>query len=423
MAQFTKKRRVELSEYDEVMTMDQFPDAVMTKIFSNLASVEKIRLSRVCKQWNTVAHQPWKNADFLSFYGLESRRNPLVDDHINKRIVLKTTNPKIYRKVLSLCGDNIIFLSLSDKIDIFNASILTSIAEYCQNLTHLRINHIYDPYNAGLNQLLCVNKNLELFTISDFNDYNRLARCLRHLPTQTLRELKIRSSEKQLNIEPYIQSLNTLLHKTSLTSLNIDCGDDKTIKTISEHKDIKFLSLRRFSSESDIDFSHISKLCNLIHVDFSYCRNYVNDNVIECIVKNAKNIKILDLNECNQITMIGLSAICTMTKLKKLQLAGVEAVDNYVLDMIPSSVTTLGLALTSINDDGVQSFIMRHDNLIDLDIRDCAITNDTLQAAVDATKYRTNNKVLLIAYTFNPVYDSSPFKGESPLLKLVSTIG
>lgn len=164
----------------------------------------------MCKRWQAIDKALWSSADLLSFYAVESRKSPLIDDNINSRIILKTTQPKIYRKVLSMCGPNISHLSLSDKIDVINASIVSTIAEFCQNLTHLRINHVFNPYTAGLSQLLSVNRNIKLFTINDFQDYNQLARCLRHLSMHTLRELKIKSGQKQENIEDFIASLNTV---------------------------------------------------------------------------------------------------------------------------------------------------------------------------------------------------------------------
>lgn len=117
-------------------------------------------------------------------------------------------------------------------------------------------------------------------------------------------------------------------------------------------------------------------------------------------------------------------AICSLKKLKKLQLSGIDTVDDYILGLIPMSVETLGLSVCSITDDGAQPFIRKHSNLQDLDIRFCAITNQTLEVAVQVTKKRVNNKVLTISYTHDDVFDVLPFNcDDSPLLKLIPSSG
>lgn len=81
-----------------------------------------------------------------------------------------------------------------------------------------------------------------------------------------------------------------------MVSLNIDRGDEKTIETISEHQELQLLSLRRFETPFDVEFIGIGKLRNLIHLDLSYCRRYVTNELITNVVENSKNLRMLDLN-------------------------------------------------------------------------------------------------------------------------------
>ena len=110
----------------------------------------------------------------------------------------------------------------------------------------------------------------------------------------------------------------------------------------------------------DAGILHLKRMRNLRHFEIAVAGvpAYNITNASMAMIGGLKNMEILRLYFCSRITDIGIEYLAGLTNLKELTLNGCS-ITNRSLNLLSkfSKLETLGLAATSITDEGVETII------------------------------------------------------------------
>ncbi|XP_044001951.1 dynein regulatory complex subunit 6-like [Aphidius gifuensis] len=142
-------------------------------------------------------------------------------------------------------------------------------------------------------------------------------------------------------------------------------------------------------------YNDLSKLQYIENLNLSFC-DKVGDSAIIAIAKNCKLLKSLNIAVCPSITSTAFIALTSLKNLKELDVAVNDNVeDNFIVKL--RGIKSLSCSdCGELTDAGVIQFIKNNPDLEFLDIWDTQITTDTIIAAEEVSKNRTNDTFLSI---------------------------
>jgi hypothetical protein len=164
---------------------------------------------------------------------------------------------------------------------------------------------------------------------------------------------------------------------------------DKTLLGISKLSNLTYLNLSeqiKVTTEVMIEIGKMSKLHNL---SLNECTSAVDDSTLKDCMAGLSNLTKLDLTECTDITIKGISQLTKLVQLKNLFLEGIFNVDDKCVRLISnmSSLATLSLSSTGISESSV-IYLSKLTNLLILTLSDTKINGSTIRRISTLPKLR-----------------------------------
>lgn len=152
--------------------------------------------------------------------------------------------------------------------------------------------------------------------------------------------------------------LSVLRELSALESLNLDLSsiDDEGMKCVCEVKWLRKLSMNHCRFVTSVGFGGLRELRELRELRLEFCDG-VNDDVMKIIGNTHKELELLRIARCNNITDVGFGMICGLNALRKLDIHSVEISDEGMHILCESknmgNVMSLDLSYCkNITDDG-----------------------------------------------------------------------
>ena len=203
------------------------PHVVLSQIFQNLSSLDRLSASHVCQSWFTASNSKdaWKSFDFSAdsiadckFDITELLNGPVL---INGRDMERQNNPRmpiiqmIYLDIIKRFGKY--FQNLSLKSDGLTSCILyDSLCLVCDNLKGISLQNVSNRFQGPFCSLLQKNKNLESIRLISLKfDSKNEPLPIGHHHALTLKKLYLVNSFQSYN-------LGTLMYLVSLKELSIE---------------------------------------------------------------------------------------------------------------------------------------------------------------------------------------------------------
>ncbi|CAM6096718.1 unnamed protein product [Calypogeia fissa] len=216
-------------------------------------------------------------------------------------------------------------------------------------------------------------------------------------------EARSRKSVKLLRVDALEEILRRYTEVESIDlSYCLEVSDDAldVVANVAGHR-LKSISLAKISQFSDVGLVRLLSKCpSLRELDLSYC-SYITDNGIVGVTA-LKNLEVLKLENCRNITDAGLGAIAAGCKvLRHLSLRwclGVTDMGISLLSMNCKQLETLDLSYTEVTAKGLES-ITELESLKNLLLMSCNSVDDACLECLK--KCRASLRVLDVARCHN----------------------
>ena len=332
------------------------------------------------------------------------------------------------------CNENVVnLIQKSKKLKNFeygyktSKNIIEALEISCTNLTKLKLTCNTEIYNAdaALSQVFLKNKKLVSIKLKGFQTLT--AECFLDLDNITVEKISF-------GCTPNIKKdflMNSLVNFMKLHTLEVynfngiafDCID----KCINSCSSLKTLTIWNVTvNENALLLNSLSKNIETLTV---FCMvNSEDELVVERFLRyiscNLLEVKYLHLGFYGGLTNNVINIVWKLPKLEVLVIPimfGITSVDICPDLETLSSLKILKLQSTGLKDYGLIRLLRCAPNLESLDITGCnGITNTTIDAAVEISKNRTNNRVLEIKFDHRTNINIDEIKTNLPtLLRLI----
>ncbi|KAF7634746.1 hypothetical protein Mgra_00005781 [Meloidogyne graminicola] len=333
--------------------INQLPSHVLGLIFSNLNTIDHLRIEKVCRHWRQVSiSHSWNNYETVSFSQLF--QSYPMKQVTNRHIQIVMKRARHHLKVIDLIGFRLdpklnysLCSSLNlvpcvhtlnlDYLQLTNSSI-SLIGRYLPKLKHLSVRNSFKHTNMekGLSKLFSCCQSLETLCVSE----NEILKgdCFENLP----------KSLKTLNISCCFR-----LKPSAINGIQANCSNLQTL--IMDQMDTLqtqqmnniFMALKNLTSlhfsecygtefyEGQPNLLALGNLSQLreMHV---YDNLLINDAVLRAIGQGCRSLLLLNLSMSNRgVTDTGLRHIASLRSLNELRLTGHRALsDNTLIEII-----------------------------------------------------------------------------------------
>ncbi|OXU20787.1 hypothetical protein TSAR_007287 [Trichomalopsis sarcophagae] len=409
-------------------------DDCLMHVIQFLPIVDRVRIERVCKRWLAISLDSWRSFKILNF---ESEcwgfNNPETLTKLNRRI---------FKKVLNRCGNFLTSIEFTDSTDRLGPNILNSVASFCPNIQHLDASDLeVSPWSLRVisekcNKLvyfavgnctddcdyelsLIFESNRELKRLCVYSNFEVTGSCLKKLNGDTIESI-IFENCPSISLEHF----NVVRGFCKLKQLVLEHFHDSntdTMKDISSCcSNLKYLTLALCPFYLN-SLQCIANLTNLKILDLS-SNVSVDDELLVLVGANCKLLKQVDISYCNAVTNTGLASIVSLPNLESLFVEDLNNVDDEVFRAMPTLRQMDCSYCSNMRDAGLVRLIEASENMEHLFLSNCKkISNDLLEAAIRATKKRTNQVVLKL-HLSNTDVRLSKASGTSPFLRVVPMI-
>ncbi|XP_011298681.1 uncharacterized protein [Fopius arisanus] len=359
-----------------VASIDDLNDDCLERIFKYLPLSSRLIVRMVSRRWRKASKLAWSNVRAVNF------SESAVWTDLDELPPVFRTNAHI-GVILRSCGVYLRKLELGEPC---TYKILTLVGEHCINLERLEV--AFERYGERFTTLFSKMERLEYFGMRNIR--RNVSGDFWGNPMTNLKELHLRGRyfTKDSTIRPSIFSsaLETLENLSAITldGFNID---QEVIALISTRTGLTHLSLAKTYSK---DLSSLSQLVNLQHLNLS-TTPATNDLMIE-LTKRCKNLRHLNLNQCQFLSNTGL---ITLGSLPCLEVLLLNSCGFFVTDSIFGKLHSLKKlecrGCKNVKDDGIIELLRNAPNLGELNLADTGVSDKVLVVASQVTRARENN--------------------------------
>ncbi|OXU24733.1 hypothetical protein TSAR_004909 [Trichomalopsis sarcophagae] len=405
-------------------------DDCLNYIFGFLQIKDKVKIERVCKRWQEVSKNSWKNIKTLNENVNVWGFNPCIRS--SEELTL------IFDKVLQRCGHTLThvdfsFLSVQNNalhhiaimcpnlqsLNVGKLNLTIPLVEImtanCQNIKEITFTTCSEECNDyQLSKFFSVNKKLRYLKIT--NNENLTGKFLESLPRDSMQTIIMNDCTKitSHNIAQVIANFENL-RTLSFAENQYSAFGDSTAIIVSLSKNIEEL---RLGALLKLNAKATSSLTNLQILDVTNSED-ISNTFLTVLAKNCKKILNLNLSGCTQITDAGINEISRLPKLEELYIKNLNNVTDQPLKYLPKLKRLSCASSCKIRDDGLCTLISSCDSIELLDCKHCkCITNNLVDCAIKITKLRKNGIILKLDVRGTSV-DSESVSDKSPLLDLL----
>ncbi|XP_033209720.1 putative RNA-binding protein EEED8.10 isoform X2 [Belonocnema kinseyi] len=348
-----KMKREESPEASERLnfgSINKLNEDCLVCIFKHLPVVDKIRIERVSKLWQSASQKSWSQVKFLRNARPFDEVQRDEDDKASVRNEPSNTHEaitdiSIVTKLLLRCGRFLKRIEISsDNVDI-NEQTIFMLPAYCPNLDQVKINSISSSsclrslaygcheisflhvtfggckgyHEEDFSKLFQTKKNLKEISI---HSYPMTGECLLHLPDTIERICLLYCISSCFYFSDAVQKFKSLrelsIYKGEITGLLPILAD-------SCGRSLEFLQLIACNLESEEDMTRIGEFENLRHLFlFSH---WVTDPLLDDLGRQCKKLSSVCLYVYGRrrmgVTDRGIEAIASLPDLQVLELTGI----------------------------------------------------------------------------------------------------
>lgn len=131
---------------------------------------------------------------------------------------------------------------------------------------------------------------------------------------------------------------------------------DKSLKYISSMTQLQKITLSHNRDVTNNGMVYFSKLTNLVELDLKYTD--LNDSVLEKFCTCLKNLKTLDISECQNITDSGLYNLPRLKMLRNLNISGCTQVTDPGLTLVSTlgGLVEINIQFNHFSDEAIEEF-------------------------------------------------------------------
>ncbi|XP_008217853.1 uncharacterized protein LOC100679040 [Nasonia vitripennis] len=428
----------DISIYNIIVT-DENKDTIhvlnndcLMHIFMYLPIADRVRIERVCKRWKAICEEFWRCNKKLDLKPITWGLSEQIKAH------------HVY-KVLHKYGTYISNIDLSNNENTIGNATLISIAKLCPNVQTVNIKGLKHS-SSGIKALAdnCINIKKLIISLSDGQNFTNKGKysntptandtyikeisrlfsknrelqyldlnCDRLNVIEFLLCLPVKSVKKLIlrNISYfYISDVCTVLQKLQLQLLsinNIPPNSSIIDAIMPSAKNLKILQIPGYKcfNPSDERIQSLSfdltRICEFNNLTVLNLKNnyYVDDDFLIKLSDKCKLLLKINIGFCHYMTNKGLKCVTTLPKLQVLLIDGIKNISDEVLTNIPELQTLSCTLCDNIHYAGLTTLITTSEKLKNLYVCFCKlITNDFLDAALEATKYRKNTVLTVFVY-------------------------
>ncbi|XP_058795715.1 F-box/LRR-repeat protein 20-like isoform X1 [Phymastichus coffea] len=420
--------------YLRVSSVDVLNNDCLLHIFQLLPIVDRVRSERVCKRWQLLMQESWRDFKDLNFenecWGFS-----------NKNAVLKV-NSRILKKVLKRCGQyikNIEFPELNNRLgphimkliakfcanveNIFATELevsswsIRALSENCHKIIVFYIGNCSDECDDELGNLFKENKGLKEIYIH--SNLTVTGKCLSQLNTESIETICFDNcpyiSLKYFSVVKECKNLKEIVVE------HFHDSNDRAIENICEcSESLKHLTLALCPFYTK-PLNNLTKLINLEILDL-LSNGSVDDELLVAIGAHCKQLRKVDISYCGAVTDVGVSSIMSLPNLVCLSFEECNNVTDQVFHCMPNLKHLDCSNCSNLKDAGLIRLIETCEKLEHLYLNCCkSLTNEFLIGAIKATKNR-KNKVILKCYLSYTAVVLSGVDDTSKLLQVVPKI-
>ncbi|XP_032454011.1 F-box/LRR-repeat protein 14 [Nasonia vitripennis] len=345
-------------------------DDCLNYIFGFLQIEDKVKIERVCKRWQEVSKNSWKNIKTLNENVNVWGFNPCIRSP--EELTL------IFEKVLQRCGHTLThvdfsFLSVQNNalhhvaimcpnlqsLNVGKLNLTIPLVEImtanCQNIKEITFTTCSEECNDyQLSKFFSVNKKLRYLKIT--NNENLTGKFLESLPRDSMQTIIMNDCTKVTshNIAQFIANFENL-RTLSFTENQYLTFDDSTAIIVSLSKNIVEL---RLGALLKLNTNATSSLTNLQILDVTNSEDISNTF-----------LTVLAKNWCTQITDAGINEISRLPKLEELYIKNLNNVTDQSLKYLPKLKRLSCASSGKIRDDGLCTLISSCDSIELLDCK------------------------------------------------------
>nr|CAD2182825.1 unnamed protein product [Meloidogyne enterolobii] len=407
--------------------INQLPSHVLGKIFSNLNTIDHLRIEKICRHWRQIAiSYSWDNYEMISysqvFQDCPASKVTMCMKVTNRHIQIIMKRARHHLKVIDLVGFRLdpklnysICSSLKivpsvhtlyfDYMQLTNSS-LSLIGRHLPKLKHLSFRNCFKHTNMekGLTKLFSSCQSLESLNVSE----NEILKgdCFEELP-KTIKKLNISccfrlKSAAVSGIQANCTNLETLIMD------QVDTIQTQQMNNI--FMALKNLTVLHFSECYGTEFyegqPNLTALSNLTHLREMHVSDnlLINNDVLRAIGQGCRSLQLLNLSMSNRaVTDTGLRHLASLSSLNELRLTGHRALTDETLIEIANQgkLKILGLGkCINISNMSVIMVIRNCKELKTLDVSYCPNVTQVIFKELD--------KQMLIRYgRSNPTTNSN----------------
>ncbi|XP_058795716.1 uncharacterized protein LOC131666802 isoform X2 [Phymastichus coffea] len=425
---FKLKLRKSPSSYSALhskATIDSLDDDCLIHIFEFLSIADRVKIERVCKRWQTISMESWRQCRILSpdkvSWGLKKGNGNLVMDA--KAIYNVLTRCGFYLKYLEFFGYLDELVTLGNKIGSMCPNLETiylcgvsslsiqNLSEYCTNIKELGLRDIFETFDNELSFLFEKNKNLTKMTFYSICGISN-GKFFLNLPFESLKTLSIFNCDfSSFYVNQGIRKLKNL---SELSFDYCENFDDDSMEAICNLTNLKEIHMGIFPGKIR-SCKYMTRLNNLISIELS-SSDLVNNELILALCKNCRLLSDVNISE-SRVTDEGVHCLTSLPYLQRLNINHLKIHDEAVHPM-PNLKQFECFMCQELSDKCFSMLLDTSKNLELLNVGCCNVTNSTVKKAVDVTKLRMNN-VILYMYIWGTKIKFDEITETSPLLRLL----
>ncbi|KAJ8672652.1 hypothetical protein QAD02_003911 [Eretmocerus hayati] len=407
-------------------------DDCLMHIFTYLPIIDRVRVEGVCRRWKDICPESWR-----TFKKLDLTRPTWGF----KAVVHKSIDTPTLRKVLLRCGQFITHIDLSKKTEKLSKSTLSvigrfcpnlqyidvtainvspagikALAENCMNITDFSLGHCTTACDNDLSQLFAKNKRLQSVKILQ---NSILGKCFLSLPADSMRSITL---SECTNVSPchFETAIRPLKNLETLSLEKCVSFNDQAVKAISQcSSSLKILHLRDYYPM--VSQPAMLTLAGLVNLDtLDVAQNVtVHDEFLKLVGTRCKLLTNVDISSCQSVTNAGLASIVSLPKLQHLSVNYLGKITDTVLVDMPNLRTMHCRGCPNLKNEGLCNLIEESHQIELLDLSGCnEVSNELIEAAINATTNRTNNVVLRM-YIGDTKVKVNEITRVSPFLQVV----